>query len=268
MSDLGGDILSALFGQNAANKLALKMEGDNMSSSEINEIVYGVTICRDGVVPLRWLDKPAKEYAVQHYEDGTIEVRPLGKWSYVVKATDDDVLELRSTGVGEDYIEVRHKGDGTIWLRPKDAAKRHGESCDKSIICKVNPGVADDYVKVYEYVRERLDEVVIDRRSDAHSRGYYLEKKNLRYIHDEWDRTYTGKQGLHNRPRDLKYLETKESYTPERWAEIQAEDERRRQYSKAYREKRKAIDAGLIPPTPRLLRGQHGDDGLGRLHER
>ncbi len=228
---------------------------ERTGENKINEIVYGVQLARDGQVPLRWLDKPAKEYAVQHYADGTIEIRPLGKWSYVVKATDDDLLDLRSTGAGEDYLEVRHKADGTIWLRTKDAAKRHGQATDKRIVWQVNPGAADDYVKLYEYVHRRLDEVVIDRiRIDPSLDAYSLEQKKLRHLHDGWDRTYGGENGLGKRPPEMKALEYRERFSPERWQEIQEQEEKQRQYNKAYLAKRKAIDAGLLPPTPRLLK--------------
>lgn len=215
----------------------------------INEIIYVAPITRTGTVPLRWLDKPAKEYIVQHYDDGAIELRPIGNWSYVVKATDDDVLYLKETEAGADTVEVRHKANGTIWLRPPSAAKQHGEIFDAHIKWRTNPGRSDDYCKLYEYVQRFKDEVILDHETIGYPKHHWPRK--MRFIHDDWDRTH---EGLREIPRELRRQAEREELGEERWKEIEREEAERREYARAYREKRKLIDAGLLPPTPRLLK--------------
>lgn len=185
----------------------------------IDEIVYTVPLCRAGVVPLRWLDKPAREYFVHHHDDGKIEMRPLGERSYVVKATDDGVLHLRETEPGAATVEVRHEADGSIWIRQPETS--------------LDPEMLRILTRCVEG-----DATWLGHRS--------WDVRKARYMRDDWNRTHAD-LGRAWRWRD----EFRERHGPERWAELEADEACRRAKARAYRERRKASAGGLLPSMPR-----------------
>lgn len=180
-------------------------------SLQISEVIYGIRVCRYGKLDLKWLDKPARDYLVQHHHCGTVTLVPATETHYVVRAGDDDHVILRQPlkAKGE-MVQVRHAADGTITITPWQY-------------------VNDEYPNG---LRQRglhwvmsNSELTIVRYPD----GFHSTLED-RFIPEEWDRT---KEALDARPRELRDAELRSNVGEERWQKILERREKTRVYQSA-----------------------------------
>ncbi len=182
---------------------------------QICEIIYGVRMCRDRELDLKWLDKPACDYVVQHHCGGTVTLIPSTDTRYVVTAGHDDLVVLRQPfKVKEGMVQVRHAADGTITITPQQSLKDEHPS-----------GLRQ---RGLHWATSDSERTVIRYDDGFHS------TMNDRFIPEAWNRT---KEGLDARSRELRDAELRSNVGDDRWQKIIA----RRKKTRAVQANRKSI---------------------------
>lgn len=196
--------------------------------SRINEVIYGLRLCRRTHIDLKWVDKPAKEYVVEHLEDGTVVLEPVTSTKYVVRPTDDGQIILRTPiNAKADFVQVRHEAIGLETKGQYRDTWRGREHPNNENRVRIVP-----WQSVKEEFPSGLQETgvlwsILDCESVVirFDEGPWEVTKES-YIPEDWDRSY---RAWCDRPRTLRAAERREKMGEEEWKKLEERRERARQ---------------------------------------
>lgn len=218
-----------------------------MKPIKVQEVIYGLRLTRRTHIDLKWIDRPAKEYLVEHLPDGTVVLEPVSPTRYVVQATEDAQIVLRTpVRAKADFVQIRHQ---SIGLETGGTSRKVGDGWqgpeDESHI-RIVPwqNVREEFPEGLEergVVMSILDCESVVIRFDE---GPWQATKVSR-IPDDWDRSY---RGLCDRPKEIRDNERRERIGEAEWQKVVERRERARRRKTALPVAQQ--DDGAIEPKP------------------